>query len=171
MKYRCSTCGYTCEKIAEVIDHMIIKHPQDELRIRKLVKKDPAKSIVWQTKIFQVTPSVVKDNGCFIYSEPKTETIKIAKLATTYDFPVLSGTNSFSENLIDTPDKKTNVISESPFKSPAPKSLKFTSTPNKNSPRKQLCSGNVNEDDNQCLEEEIEQDFLSRDFVTCLSKR
>ena len=34
---------YTCEKFAEVIDHMIIKHPQDELRIRKLVENDPAR--------------------------------------------------------------------------------------------------------------------------------
>lgn len=148
---------------------MIIKHPQDELRIRKLVENDPAKSILWQTKNFQVTPSAVKDNGCFIYSEPKTETIKIAKLATIYDFPELSGTNSFSENLTDTPDKKTNVLSDSLFKSPAPKRLKFTSTPNKNSPRKQLCSGNVNEIDNQCLEE-IEQD-LSRDFCNMSMER
>ena len=87
MRYKCSTCEYTCEKFAEVIDHMIIKHPQDELRIRKLVENDPAKSILWQTKNFQVTPSAVKDNGCFIYSEPKTETIRIAKLSTC-DAPV-----------------------------------------------------------------------------------
>ena len=110
MRYKCSTCENTCEKFAEVIDHMIIKHPQDELRIKKLVENDQAKSILWQTNKFQAMPSAVKDNGCFIYSEPKTETIKIAKLATTYDFPELSGTNSFSENLIDTPDKKTRKL-------------------------------------------------------------
>ena len=56
----------------------------------------------------------------------KQRPLKLQKLATTYDFPELSGTNSFSENLIDTPDKKTNVLSDSPFKSPAPKRLKFT---------------------------------------------
>ena len=123
MRYKCSTCEYTCEKFAEVIDHMIIKHPHDEHRIRKLLENDPAKSILWQTFFFQVTPSAVKDNGCFIYSRPKTETIKIAKPETTYDFPDLSGSNSFSENLIDRPDKKTNVLSNSPFKSPAPKRL------------------------------------------------
>ena len=42
MRYKCSTCECTCEKFAEVIDHMIIKHPQNELRIRKLVEIDPA---------------------------------------------------------------------------------------------------------------------------------
>ena len=50
MRYKCSTCEYTFAMFAEVIDHMIIKHLQDELRIRKLVENDPAKSILWQTK-------------------------------------------------------------------------------------------------------------------------
>ena len=56
-------------------------------------------------------------------------------ITVTYDFPNLSATNSLSEGLIDTPDKKTNVCSdESPFNSPFLKKLKFTSTPNKYTP-------------------------------------
>ena len=67
-------------------------------------------------QIFQVTPSVVKDSGCFIYYEPSKETIKIAKLTSAYRFPNLGASNSISKGLIGTQDKKTNVCSdESPF--------------------------------------------------------
>ena len=86
--------------------------------------------------------------------------IKIAKLTARYDFPELSATKSLPEGLIDTSDKKTNVCSDEspPLKSPVPKKLKFTSTPNKYSPSKQLCSGNVNYNDD-LLQKEIEQDL------------
>ena len=47
-------------------------------------------------------------------------------------------------------------------KSPFPKKVKFTSAPIKYSPSKQLCSVNVNENDDLCLEE-IEHD-LSREI-------
>ena len=83
MNYKCSICEYTCGPFAEIIDHMIIKHPNDELRIKKLVRKGSADVMFWQTKNFHVTPSVVKDNGCFIYSEPTKGTIKISKLKAT----------------------------------------------------------------------------------------
>ena len=33
-------------------------------------EKDPAKAIAWQAKNYQVTSSIVKDNGRFIYFEP-----------------------------------------------------------------------------------------------------
>ena len=161
--YKCSLCDYACDKFAEAIDHMIIKHPDDELRIRKQVGKDTAKTIVWQTKNFQVIPSVIKANGCFIYCEPTKEIIKIAKLTDMDEFPGLSNTNSCQEGLIDTPDKIKNLHSdESPFKSPVSKRLKFTSTPIKYSQSKRLCSGKPNEDEDQCIED-IEQE-LSREF-------
>ena len=53
MNYKCSICEYTCGPFAEIIDHMIIKHPNDELRIKKLVRKGPADVMFWQTKNFQ----------------------------------------------------------------------------------------------------------------------
>ena len=163
MNYKCSICEYTCGPFAEIIDHMIIKHPNDELRIKKLVRKGPADVMFWQSKNFHVTPSVVKDNGCFIYSEPTKGTIKISKLKATDNNSKHSDQHPVSEGLIGTPDRKTSVfVDDSPFKSPISKKLKFTSTPNKFSPIKPILGETDCEDVNPCLDE-LEQD-LSEDF-------
>ena len=54
--------------------HMsLIKQLDDEIRCLKLLEKGPAKATVWRTKRFPVTPSVIKDNGYFIYSVPTRE--------------------------------------------------------------------------------------------------
>ena len=76
MNYKCSICEYTCGPFAEIIDHMIIKHPNDELRIKKLVRKGPADVMFWQTKNFHVTPSVVKIMDVLFIVKPQKVPLK-----------------------------------------------------------------------------------------------
>ena len=85
--FKCIKCNFSCSQFAEMIDHMIARHPDDETVFRKLVLNAKSKATVWQTKTFPVTPSVIKDKGSFIYSIPETEKIKIEKLNPTDDCP------------------------------------------------------------------------------------
>ena len=68
--YKCSLCDQTCREFAEIIDHMIIRHSDDEIRFLKLLEKGLAKATVWQTERFPVTPSLIKDSWYFIYNVP-----------------------------------------------------------------------------------------------------
>ena len=81
--FKCIKCNFSCSQFAEMIDHMIVRHPDDEIVFRKLALNAKSKATVWQTKTFPVTPSVIKDKGSFIYSIPETEKIKIEKLNPT----------------------------------------------------------------------------------------
>ena len=74
-RIQCKLCEFACSEFAEIIDHMIILHPSNELSFRRRMETGSADSSIWQTKNFLVVPSVIKDNGFFIYSEPSTENI------------------------------------------------------------------------------------------------
>ena len=76
-KYKCKTREFSCGQFTEIIDHRIIRHPDEEIKIRKFVGKDLANAAIWLTWNFPVTPTVVKNNSCFIYSEPTTEKVKV----------------------------------------------------------------------------------------------
>ena len=39
---KCKTCGFSCGQVTEMIDHRIIRHPDEEIKIRKFVGKDSA---------------------------------------------------------------------------------------------------------------------------------
>ena len=47
--YKCSVCDHACREFAKIIDHMIIRHPDDEIRFLKLLEKGSAKATAWQT--------------------------------------------------------------------------------------------------------------------------
>ena len=67
--YKCSICDHACREFAEIIDHMIIRHPDDEIRVLKLLEKGSAETTFWQTERFPVITSLIKDNFYFIYNE------------------------------------------------------------------------------------------------------
>ena len=77
-KYKCKMCEFSCGQFTEIIDHRIIRHPDEEIKIRKFVGKDSANATLWLTRNFPVTPTIVKNNSCFIYSEPTREKVKVA---------------------------------------------------------------------------------------------
>ena len=74
-RIQCKLCEFACSEFAVIIDHMIISRPSNELSFRRRVETCSADSSIWQTKNFFWVPSVNKDNGFFIYSEPSTENI------------------------------------------------------------------------------------------------
>ena len=74
-RFQCKLCEFARSKIAEIIDHLIFSHPSNELSFRKRMETGSADSSIWQTKNFRVVPSVIKDNGFLIYSEPSTGNI------------------------------------------------------------------------------------------------
>ena len=41
-KCKCKTCEFSCGQFTEIIDHRIIRHPDEETKIRKFVGKDSA---------------------------------------------------------------------------------------------------------------------------------
>ena len=47
--------------------------------------KDLANAAIWLTRNFPVTPTIVKNSSCFIYSEPTTEKVKVAPLVPRSD--------------------------------------------------------------------------------------
>ena len=53
-------CEYSCGQFTEIIDHRIIRHPDEEIKIRKFVGKDSVKAAIWLTRNFPVTPIIVK---------------------------------------------------------------------------------------------------------------
>ena len=129
--FKCIKCNFSCSQFAEMIDHMIVRHPDDEIVFRKLVLNAKSKATVWQTKTFPVTPSVIKDKGSFIYSIPETEKIKIEKLNPTDDCPNFNDNKAIPKDLTSTPEKKSYCLDvESPLRSPIIKKFKFSSTPN-----------------------------------------
>ena len=84
-KYKCKTCEFSCGQFTKIIDHRIIRHPDEEIKVRKFVGKDSANAAVWLTRNFPVTPTIVKINNCFIYSELTTEKVKVARLVPKSD--------------------------------------------------------------------------------------
>ena len=54
-KYKCKTCEFSCGQFTG-----IIKHPDEEIKIRKFVGKDSANDAIWLTRNFSVTPTIVK---------------------------------------------------------------------------------------------------------------
>ena len=84
-KYKCKTCEISCGQFTEITDHRIIRHPDEEIKIRKIVEKDYANAAIWLTRNFPVTPTIVKNDSCFIYSEPTAEKVKVAPLVPRSD--------------------------------------------------------------------------------------
>ena len=83
-KYK--TCEFSCGQFTEIIDHRIIRHPDEEIKIRKFVGKDSENAAVWLTRNFSVTPIIVKNNSCFIYSEPgQQQKVEVAPLVPRSD--------------------------------------------------------------------------------------
>ena len=85
VNYKCKTCEFSCGQFTEIIDHRIIRYPDEEIKIRKFVGNDSTNAAIWLTRNFPVTPTIVKNNSRFIYSEPTTEKGKVAPLVPRSD--------------------------------------------------------------------------------------
>ena len=84
-KHKCKTCEFSCGQFTKIIDHRIIRHPDEEIKIRKFVGKDSANAAIWLTRNFPVPPTMVNNNICFIYSELTTEKVIVAPLVPRSD--------------------------------------------------------------------------------------
>ena len=88
--FKCNHCFQTFSNFNEIIDHNIIYHSEVQLKFKRRVQGSDRNTYFWQTKSSSVTPIDIKDNGCFIYPEASTETIKISKLGKAEDSFLLS---------------------------------------------------------------------------------
>ena len=107
MDYKCYHCAQTFSKFNEIIDHNIIYHCEVHLKFKRHVQGSNQKTYFWQTKSSNIIPVEVKDNGCFIYPEGPTETIKVSKLGRADDSFLLSPILKKQKLVTSTPVKKS----------------------------------------------------------------
>ena len=79
--YRCVTCVFACAIFSEMIDHVIIKHPDLEIKIQKLISKTPSANLWQTTRFVDIIPNNIKAQGGFIYSDNSKEKIRVSKFS------------------------------------------------------------------------------------------
>lgn len=106
--FRCYHCNRTYAYFNEVIDHNIIFHPETELKFKRRIDSvGPGQKTLRQTKNFSITPTSVKDSGCFIYSDIMTETVKVSKLTRSNESFLMSPICKKQKVVTSTPAKKS----------------------------------------------------------------
>lgn len=73
--YSCTTCLFSCKIFSEIIDHNIIRHPEQTLIIKVYIQN----KCILQTKNFCVIPNQLQKDGYYIHSDNYKETLNIGK--------------------------------------------------------------------------------------------
>lgn len=104
--FRCLYCEYESRQFCDIIDHMIIRHPDQNLKIKIILKRE--KDIKSYSKNFNLIPSDLKSKRQFITPVEKNKTLNISRLPELSPFGKCPRMSTPVKSIHDAPD--INVI-------------------------------------------------------------
>ena len=85
-QFKCVHCNLPFRTLCETVDHNIITHPTEELRVKRYRRRGSYNG--WQTTNFSgVFPQIEKNMGRFILTDEASQSVKVSKLKTTLSSP------------------------------------------------------------------------------------
>ena len=85
-QFKCVHCDLPFRTLCETVDHNIITHPTEELRVKRYRRRSSYNG--WQTTNFPaVFPQIEKNMGSFILTDEASQSVKVSKLTTTLSSP------------------------------------------------------------------------------------
>ena len=85
-QFKCVHCDLPFRTLCETVDHNIITHPTEELRVKRYRRRGSYNG--WQTTNFPgVFPQIEKNMGRFILADEASQSVKVSKLTTTLSSP------------------------------------------------------------------------------------
>ncbi|XP_060589874.1 uncharacterized protein LOC132745056 [Ruditapes philippinarum] len=100
--YMCIYCDLECKQFCELIDHVIIRHPDENLKIRIIIKE--GQSVKSYSKNFNIIPNELKSKKKFIIPVEKTKSVEVSRIPESSPFGKCARTSTPIKSIHDCPN-------------------------------------------------------------------